>query len=126
MGLIIGRIGLFADFTTLIVGVSKGENMNRFRNGLHRALVILILITAVGSIANARPISSRAVSFLPCWCATSPKLNDLGGVYCENCDVADMQGDDAMARFVGVAPWAVDTEEASRLWTETEKILAAC
>jgi len=60
------------------------------------------------------------------WCATNPKLNDMGGVYCENCDVADMQGDDAMARFVGVAPWAVESEDASRLWTETEKLLAAC
>lgn len=59
------------------------------------------------------------------WCATSPQLNGLGGVYCENCDIADMQTDDAMARFVGVAPWAVDTDEAARLWTETEKMLEA-
>jgi NAD(P)-dependent dehydrogenase (short-subunit alcohol dehydrogenase family) len=59
------------------------------------------------------------------WCATNPKLNHLGGVYCENCDVADMQGDDAMARYVGVAPHAVDTEDASRVWAETEKMLAA-
>jgi len=58
------------------------------------------------------------------WCATNPALNDIGGVYCENCDVADMQGDDEMARYVGVAPWAVDTDEAARLWDETEKILA--
>lgn len=59
------------------------------------------------------------------WCATNPKLNDLGGLYCENCDVADMQSEGAMARFVGVAPWAVETEDASRLWSETEKMLAA-
>jgi NAD(P)-dependent dehydrogenase (short-subunit alcohol dehydrogenase family) len=59
------------------------------------------------------------------WCATNPKLNDLGGVYCENCDIADMQAEGPMARYVGVAPWAVDTEEASRLWEETEKMLAA-
>ena len=59
------------------------------------------------------------------WCATNPKLNDLGGVYCENCDVADMQGDDEMARYVGAAPWAVETDDASRLWAETEKMLAA-
>ncbi len=59
------------------------------------------------------------------WCATNPKLNDLGGVYCENCDVADMQTEGPMARFMGVAPYAVDTDEAARLWTETEKMLAA-
>ncbi|MFP6596843.1 MAG: oxidoreductase [Candidatus Hydrogenedentota bacterium] len=59
------------------------------------------------------------------WCATNPKLDNLGGVYCENCDIADMQGDDENARYVGVAPWAVDSDDAQRLWTETEKILAA-
>ncbi len=59
------------------------------------------------------------------WCATQPALGKLGGVYCENCDVADMQGEGEMARYVGVAPWAVETEDASRLWTETEKMLAA-
>jgi NAD(P)-dependent dehydrogenase (short-subunit alcohol dehydrogenase family) len=58
------------------------------------------------------------------WCATSPALEGIGGVYCENCDVADLQGDDEMARYVGVNPWAIDTEEASRLWFETENMLA--
>jgi NAD(P)-dependent dehydrogenase (short-subunit alcohol dehydrogenase family) len=58
------------------------------------------------------------------WCATSPALNDIGGVYCENCDVADLQGDDEMARYVGVNPWAIDSDEASRLWNETEKMIA--
>ena len=24
------------------------------------------------------------------WCATSPMLNDIGGVYCENADVAEL------------------------------------
>ena len=27
------------------------------------------------------------------------------------------------ARYVGVAPWAVDAEDAARLWDETEKML---
>lgn len=58
------------------------------------------------------------------WCATSPQLNGIGGVYCENCDIANLQEDGPMARFVGVAPHAVDTEEAAGLWTETEKMLA--
>ena len=58
------------------------------------------------------------------WAATSPQLDDIGGVYCEDCDVAKRQDDsDKNARFIGVADWAVDSEEASRLWEETEKIL---
>ncbi|MGK0293272.1 MAG: hypothetical protein ACI9U1_001665, partial [Porticoccaceae bacterium] len=27
------------------------------------------------------------------------------------------------ARYVGVAPWAVDTEQAERLWTLSEKAI---
>jgi len=59
------------------------------------------------------------------WCATNPKLNDIGGVYCENCDVAARQDDGPNARYVGVADWAIDTDEASRLWEETEKTIAS-
>ena len=59
------------------------------------------------------------------WAATSPQLDGIGGVYCENCEVAKRQDDsDKNARFIGVADWAVDSEEASRLWEETEKMLS--
>lgn len=56
--------------------------------------------------------------------ATSPLLNDLGGLYCEDCDVAPLAGEDTPP-FIGVAPHAVDADEAERLWTETEAMLAA-
>lgn len=59
------------------------------------------------------------------WAATSSKLDGLGGVYCENCNIAAMQKEGPTARYFGVAPWAVDTEEADRLWSETEKTLAS-
>jgi NAD(P)-dependent dehydrogenase (short-subunit alcohol dehydrogenase family) len=51
------------------------------------------------------------------FCATSPLLDGLGGVYCENCDVAAVksEGDD------GVRPYAIDPELARRLWTWTER-----
>jgi len=58
------------------------------------------------------------------WCATSPQLDGMGGVYCENCDVASIQEEGPGARYVGVAEWAIDTEEASRLWEVTEKTIA--
>jgi NAD(P)-dependent dehydrogenase (short-subunit alcohol dehydrogenase family) len=59
------------------------------------------------------------------WCATSPMLDAVSGVYCENCDVAVRQEDGPMARYVGVADWAVDTDEASKLWDLTEHALSA-
>ena len=59
------------------------------------------------------------------WCATSPMLSDIGGVYCENCDIAAKEDDGPNARYVGVADWAIDTEEASKLWENTERTLAS-
>lgn len=58
------------------------------------------------------------------WAATSPALEQLGGVYCEDCDVADLASDDAPG-YSGVESWAADEEEAMRLWEITEQMLAA-
>ena len=51
------------------------------------------------------------------WAATSPQLGGLGGVYCEDCDIAnptDIGG--PTERFVGVSGHAVDPDDAARLW----------
>jgi NAD(P)-dependent dehydrogenase (short-subunit alcohol dehydrogenase family) len=50
------------------------------------------------------------------WAATSPQLDGLGGVYCEDCDIAELAPDDQ--EFTGgVRSYAVDPEQAARLWT---------
>ncbi|WP_437809453.1 SDR family NAD(P)-dependent oxidoreductase [Sorangium sp. So ce1078] len=49
------------------------------------------------------------------WAATSPRLAGLGGVYCEDCDVAELAGD-ADKGPGGVAQHAIDPGEAARLW----------
>ena len=61
------------------------------------------------------------------WCATSSSLSGIGGVFCEDCDIAKRKNevDDSLQRYFGVADWAVDTEEASKLWDVTEKMLAS-
>ena len=61
------------------------------------------------------------------WCATSSSLNGIGGVFCEDCDIAKRKNevDESLQRYFGVADWAVDTEEASKLWDVTEKMLAS-
>lgn len=48
------------------------------------------------------------------WAATSPQLNGMGGVYCEDCDVAE-PASGPEARY-GVRPYATDPDEAARLW----------
>ena len=52
-------------------------------------------------------------------------LKDVSGVYCENCDVAERQEEGPMARYIGVNDWAVDTDEASKLWDLTEHTISS-
>jgi NAD(P)-dependent dehydrogenase (short-subunit alcohol dehydrogenase family) len=49
------------------------------------------------------------------WAATSPQLSDLGGLYLEDCDVAGLRESNEMTAK-GVYPYAVDPDEAARLW----------
>jgi NAD(P)-dependent dehydrogenase (short-subunit alcohol dehydrogenase family) len=50
------------------------------------------------------------------WAATSPLLAGLGGVYCEDCDVAEPTPGDRETEPGGVRSWAADPEQAARLW----------
>ncbi|MFC4009220.1 SDR family NAD(P)-dependent oxidoreductase [Nonomuraea purpurea] len=49
------------------------------------------------------------------WAATSPQLEGMGGVYCEDCDIAEAVTDDTQGP--GVRPHAIDPDQAARLWT---------
>ena len=53
------------------------------------------------------------------WCATSGVLADLGGVYCEDCNVAPINDPETGRK--GVAQWAADAGLAERLWTVSEQ-----
>lgn len=49
--------------------------------------------------------------------ATSPLLEGKGGVYCEDADIAAMEDPDSpTGRFFGVKPYAIDGDNAARLW----------
>lgn len=49
------------------------------------------------------------------WAATSPLLDGLGGVYCEDCDIAKID-EKKEATFAGVKKYAIDPVAAKRLW----------
>jgi len=55
------------------------------------------------------------------WCATSRQLEGLGGVYCEDCDIAIPVPEDS-TELRGVRPWATDREFADQLWHLSEKL----
>ena len=69
------------------------------------------------SISNGRYLFKVQV------CIEISKFN----VFCENCDVAERKEyiDESMRRYFGVADHAIDTEEAKRLWEETEKMISS-
>ena len=54
------------------------------------------------------------------WAATRPELNGIGGVYCEDCEVALPQAETDGSK--GVAPWAMDQQAAERLWLLSEQL----
>ena len=62
------------------------------------------------------------------WCATSPQLDGLGGVYCEDADIAELdKGNiehkyDDPSTLHGVKPYSVDAANAVRLWTLSESM----
>jgi NAD(P)-dependent dehydrogenase (short-subunit alcohol dehydrogenase family) len=61
------------------------------------------------------------------WCATSPQLEGMGGVYCQNSDIAPLVSDSLAANPIGsmalgVMPHAVDLDAADRLWSLSEQL----
>ncbi|WP_034791994.1 oxidoreductase [Hyphomonas beringensis] len=56
------------------------------------------------------------------WAATSPKLEGKGGVYCEDCDIAQLATEDSQ-RWEHARPWICNDEKAERLWEMSEKML---
>lgn len=63
------------------------------------------------------------------WCAVSPQLNEIGGVYCENCDIAEIDRGQIEHRFDepatirGVQPYSIDKNNAEQLWKLSEEML---
>ncbi|WP_100260367.1 SDR family NAD(P)-dependent oxidoreductase [Qipengyuania seohaensis] len=55
-----------------------------------------------------------------CWAATADELEGNGGLYCENCHVAD-QDDESTGG--GVRSYAIDPEKADRLWSMSEEMV---
>ncbi|MBE9584004.1 SDR family NAD(P)-dependent oxidoreductase [Mucilaginibacter sp. JRF] len=62
------------------------------------------------------------------WCATSPKLDNIGGVYCENTEIAEIDTEwkgfdpEHFAITKGVTAQAVNGETAQKLWTLSEQL----
>lgn len=54
------------------------------------------------------------------WCATSPLLHDIGGVYCEDSEIAVLASEQEISK--GVKRYSLDQTNAKRLWTLSEEL----
>jgi NAD(P)-dependent dehydrogenase (short-subunit alcohol dehydrogenase family) len=75
----------------------------------------LARINAVSPLKNTEQGAATSV-----WCATSTHLEGMGGVYCEDVDIADAVPAD-FPEERGVRPWAIDPDLAERLWKLSEE-----
>ena len=55
-----------------------------------------------------------------CWVATTDELEGAGGVYCEDCHVANQDDEDTTG---GVKSYAIDPDNADRLWAMSEEMV---
>ncbi len=57
------------------------------------------------------------------WCATSPLLNNAGGVYCEDVNIAELADEKSgSSNTGGVCLYSLDETHAKRLWTLSEEM----
>lgn len=69
-------------------------------------------------IASLKTIPQGAATTI--WAATSPLLNNIGGVYCEDSNIAELALGQEME--AGVKPYSLDETSAKRLWKLTQKL----
>lgn len=69
-------------------------------------------------LASLKTIEQGAATTV--WCATSALLNTIGGVYCEDVNIAELATGDAVSK--GVKPYSLDPFAAKCLWSLSEKM----
>lgn len=72
-------------------------------------------LDANGKLADPTFKTAQQGAATQVWAATAPQLTGMGGLYCENCEIASIDESEPPS-FVGVRPYAVDPDQAERLW----------
>lgn len=87
---------------------------------LQRHLTMGEMVTAGWLDVNGAPLdptfkTPQQGAATQVWAATSPQLNGIGGLYCEDCDVV-VHAEQLNEPFAGVRDYATSRDEAKRLW----------
>ena len=109
-------------------GAVGGTDLNR--DSSNELMVKLGIMDADGNIApeilaRLKTIPQGAATNV--WCAVSPQLENISGVYCEDCNIALLDADvpedfSSRTKTQGLQPYAVDKENAQRLWALSEEL----
>lgn len=99
---------------------SNVKKMERMAFGLANALHLVELRNRIKHMKKSHHVADDYKSIqqgaaTTVWCATSPNLEGMGGVYCEDCNISKAVPADSAAPY-GVRPWAIDPNLAKRLW----------
>jgi len=104
------------------------------RNVPHEDLVNYGIFDENGKVINNPSKGLKSLSqgaSTTVWCAVSSQLNHIGGVYCENADIAKLdnsqQGDseenmDGSTMMKDVMPFALEEKAAKKLWILSEEL----
>ena len=83
---------------------------------------IAMLTTGAASGSGLKFKAVEAGAATTIWAATSPLIDGKGGVYCEDCDIANLTSLDRDGSMTGDMPHACDSEAAARLWEISEAL----
>ena len=102
-------------------GRITSTDLNRFMGDEEKATAA----TTASTVPNFVPSYIKSIpqgAATTVWCATSPQLENKGGVYCADCDISPIVNDDS-SQVNGVRKWAIDAAMAEELWTLSEKLV---
>jgi NAD(P)-dependent dehydrogenase (short-subunit alcohol dehydrogenase family) len=84
-----------------------------------RELVDAGMVDAEGRVTGGAKTPEQGAA-TQVWAATSPQLDGLGGVYLEDCDIAEPAPADGTR--TGVKDYAIDPAQAERLWAVSAEL----
>lgn len=94
------------------------KNIRWLLDNLEKFHLVSLVNLFIREPANRYKTNSQGAATMV-WCAISDDLDEKGGVYCEDCDIAEAVTA-ASQKPSGVKPWAIDPDSAKRLWQISE------
>ncbi len=101
-----------------VFAVHPGAIMTELSRHMEKADIDELMANRGAAKMVFKPIPAGAAT--SCYAATSSDLDGLGGVYLEDCHVAEVNDTEA---HNGVRSYALDSDNAERLWTLSEQLV---